>query len=345
MKGVAAARYELVDGWGFPPADLAYRDAADVAVDSRDRVYVLTRNNPSVSVYDQAGDFITSWVHDLVGPGGHGIAVDAEFNVYVVDWLEHFVAKFTSDGRLLSILGTPGHGADNGIEPWPPVTLPYPVERLSTLRATGPFNGCTGVAVGRNGDLYISDGYGNARIHRFTAAGELIDSVGAAGTGELEFHNPHSVHVGDDDMVYVSDRENDRVQVLTLDLDFASEVPVQRPASAAVDQRGRLIVASLRYAVGETTFTRGQVREEVPDRLTVLDAGGSVVYAEAGVIHVPNGLAVDSGGDIYVAQVAAYHAVNTGVARRPVGSLTSRAASAPSHVSSASAIAKFRRVP
>jgi DNA-binding beta-propeller fold protein YncE len=332
--GRPAAAYELVEGWAVPPVGRLHGRVADVAVDSADRVYVLDREPGRVYVHEPDGALVSSWAHPLLGPGCHGIAVDDALDVFVVDWMAHFVAKFSNDGRLQFVLGTPGRGADNGREPWPPRTLSYPVEWFQGLRATGPFNGCTQVAFGPDGDLFVSDGYGNARIHRFAPAGQLIASWGGPGTGPGEFHNPHHVWIGQDHLMYVSDRENDRVQVLTLDFEFVRAVEVQRPAAVAIDAQGRMAVASLRYTVGEDTFMRGRITQHVPDRLTVFGAEGEKLLEGDGWLNIPNGVAVDSHGDIYVAQVGQFHVINPG--REP--------SSDGPQASESSAIAKFRRL-
>jgi DNA-binding beta-propeller fold protein YncE len=304
---VANAEYEVVEGWEKAPEGLIHWDVGDVAVDSRDRVYLLARHDNRVCIYDREGNFIRSWGegNSLIGYGGHGIAVDRDFNVYVVDWLQHCVTKFNEEGEVLFILGTPGVGADNGIEPWPPKELAWPVERLSRLHSTGPFNGCTKAAIAPNGDLYVSDGYGNARIHHFTSDGKLIESWGEPGSGPGQFHNPHGLEISPDGLLYVSDRENDRVQVFSLDFEFVREFNVQHPCDAAVDYEGRIAVCELRYWPPRESFTRGTIKEFVPDRLSVLDQEGNVLFRDENMLMWPNGVAVDSHGDLYVAQVVA----------------------------------------
>ncbi len=286
------------------------RGIADVTTDSQDRVYVLTREESRVCIYRPDGDLIRWWTHATLGIGVHGIAVDSRLNVYVVDWLDHCVRKFTEDGQLLATIGSPGHASDTGVEPWPPKHFPYPVERLSHLHGAGPFNGCTKLAFGPTGDIYVSDGYGNARIHHFDKEGGLLESWGNPGSGPSEFHNPHGVSFGPDGLMYVADRENDRIQVFTADFRFVRSFSVQRPAAAAIGNDGRIAVACLRYAADEDTFTRGRVTELVADRLVVLDDQGRLLFETEKPVSVPNGIAMDSRGDIYVAHVTRYHRVN-----------------------------------
>jgi DNA-binding beta-propeller fold protein YncE len=302
--------YEPQADWGQGPSDRAAGQVADVAVDGEDRVYLLTRGENRVWVYDRGGRLLKSWTHARLGPGGHGIAVDDDLNVFIVDWQMHCVIKFTSDGDEIFVLGAPGIPADTGVEPWPPRKAPYPLGRLSQLYSAGPFNGCTQLAFGPGGELFVSDGYGNARIHRFSADGELLNSWGEPGRDPGQFHNPHGVHIASDGLMYVSDRENDRIQVFTLDFEFVRELHVQRPANVAIDRDGRIAVASLRYEPGDETFTRGRVEARVPDRFTVFGPSGAILFDAEDAIQVPNGIAVDSRGDVYVAQVGSYDHVN-----------------------------------
>jgi DNA-binding beta-propeller fold protein YncE len=84
---------------------------------------------------------------------------------------------------------------------------------MTITRPGGPFNRPTNIAVGPRGDLYISDGYGNCRVHRFSTTGELKQSWGVPGIGPGQFHLPHGIATAADGRVFVCDRENDRIQI------------------------------------------------------------------------------------------------------------------------------------
>jgi hypothetical protein len=313
-----AASYQFVPDWERPPREVTHWDVADVAVDSRDRVYLLTRRDHRVVIYDRDGSFIKSWGDGFIGRGCHGIAVDAEFNVYVVDWLDHYVTKFSNDGERLFMLGTKGVWSDTGVGPGPPIASNY-TERLRTLHSAGPFNGCTSLAIGPNGDLFVSDGYGNARIHHFAPDGALIESWGSPGSGPGQFHNPHGLRIGPDNLMYVSDRENERIQVFTLKFEFVREISVQRPGNAMLGRNGRIAACSLDFQRGHESFTRGVIQEVVPPRVTVMDRDGVELFRFGGegghplpdgTLNKPNGIAIDSHGDIYVSQVPSLVANN-----------------------------------
>ena len=119
------------------------------------------------------------------------------------------VKKFSPDGRLLLTLGTPDKPSDTGYDATPPHPL-----RLVKWSA-GPFAYPTNVAVGPTGDIFVSDGYGNARVHKFDPDGRHLQSWGDPGNGPGQFWVPHGIAVDRQGTVYVADRENSRVQLFT----------------------------------------------------------------------------------------------------------------------------------
>ena len=152
-------KYKIVDEWEQIPEGYIHRDVVGVDVDSQDRVYLITRGDARVFVYDRNGIFLKSWGEDIFSPQTHGITIGPDDCVYTVDDGGHTVRKFAPDGKQLLVLGTSEIPSDTGYDP---------KQGLSSIQYGGsPFNRPTNLAVGHNGDLYVSDGYGNARIHRF----------------------------------------------------------------------------------------------------------------------------------------------------------------------------------
>lgn len=301
--------YTVVPGWEQLPAGYVHRDVAGVRVDSQDRVYVLTRSDARLIVYTADGEFVKSWGEGLF-TRPHGLAVGSDGSVYIVDDRDHTVRKFTPDGRLLMTLGTPGVPSDTGYDPSKGSTY----EKTATINHGGsPFNNPTNIAVAPDGDLYVSDGYGNARVHRFSAQGQLIQSWGEPGIGHGQFHLPHGICVTADGRVLVGDRENDRVQIFTLTGRWLGEwTDLQRPTDVFVDSAGFVCVSELCRWPGATSFTRGPVTTHLPGRVSVLDANGSVVArwgggdrATPGCLFAPHAVCVDSRGDLYVGEVVA----------------------------------------
>jgi len=252
-------------------------------------------------VYERDGRFLGSWGEGLFTMRAHGITVGPDDTVYCADDGDHTVRRFTPDGRLLMTLGTSGKPSGSG----------YDGTNLTSIaRGAPPFNRPTNLAVAPNGDLYASDGYGNARVHRFTAAGELIQSWGEPGTGRGQFMLPHGIAVHADGRVFVCDRENDRIQIFAAVGKWLGEiVTVQRPTQV-VFAHGRTYVSELGWRAGQRSFRNGVIARDLPSRVSVLDDEGRLVAriggpdaCAPGSFCAAHGIAVDADGSLYVAEV------------------------------------------
>ena len=228
IVGQGEHRYELVENWEQLPEGFAHGDVAGVATDSQDRVYVFNRSEHPLLVYNREGKFLKSW-GEGVYTRPHGITILDDI-VYLVDDFDHTVRKMTLDGEVLQTLGTPNQPSDTGYD-WGVSTS------LKTIAYGGPpFNRPTRLSVAPNGDLYVSDGYGNARIHHFSANGELLQSWGQPGTGQGEFNLPHSVWAHTDGRVFVCDRENERVQIFAPEGEYLEEwTNMKRPGDLFIE--------------------------------------------------------------------------------------------------------------
>lgn len=300
--------YHLVEGWEQLPAGFVHGDVADVAVDTDDYVYMVTRREPRVIVYDSAGRFQRSWGEGLFSERPHAITVGRSGAVYVVDESLHVVRKFSKRGELLASIGTPGQAADTGIDP----SIKDLYGRLQSIKYGGPpFNLPTKVAEAPSGDLYITDGYGNCRVHHFTAEGVYLHSWGEPGAEPGQFYAPHCVVVTDDERVLVCDRENERIQIFTPDGRFLEQwLDVQRPSGLVFDSQGFVYVTELPWRVGNGSFRRGRISEPHYARVSVLDARGRALEhwgnsdaCAPGSFVAPHGIAVDSRGSLYIADV------------------------------------------
>ena len=268
--------YRLVPDWAKPPQGETIGAVSAVATDSQDLVYVFQRKDPPVLVFDRDGSYLSSWgIGAITAPHGFYIGNDI---AYITDREDSVALKFTLDGKPLQVLGQRGVHSDTGCE--------TPSELVP--RAAGPFNYPTELVPAPSGDLYISDGYRNSRVHRFSADGHLIASWGEPGKTEPnQFHLPHSILVTDDGTVYVCDRENHRIQVFSAEGRYITMwTDIQRPADISIDKDGVFYVCEL--------SVNGS-----PARVSVLDKQGSVLARwESRFGH---GLWVDSFGDIYLA--------------------------------------------
>ncbi len=142
--------YEELADWAQLPEGWTFHEAPDVAVDSNDRVYVFNRSEHPMMVFERDGSFVTSWGEGLFNRP-HGLTLGPDETLYCVDDNGHCVHKCTLDGKVLMTLGTPN-------EP-------------TALQGGRPFNRPTKVGFDPKTDaLYISDGYGNAKVHKCSAA-------------------------------------------------------------------------------------------------------------------------------------------------------------------------------
>ncbi len=268
--------YELVQDWAKLPQGWTFGLVSAVATDSQERVYIFQRIDPPVVVFDRQGNYLSSWGSGVItDPHGFNISEDV---IYVTDRADSVALKFTLEGKPLQVIGKRGVHSDTGCEN-PGDLVP---------RAAGPFNYPTEMVPAPSGDLYVSDGYRNSRVHRFNKDGQLINSWGEPGKDAAnQFHLPHSILVGPDGRVYLCDRENSRIQVFSPDGRFiAMWTDIHRPTDISVDNEGVFYVSELE-ANGDTS------------RVSVLDGGGRVLARwDSRSAH---GLWVDSDGDIYLA--------------------------------------------
>jgi DNA-binding beta-propeller fold protein YncE len=295
-------RYRAVANWARWPPDWQILEVTAVAADSRDRVFVFSRGDHPVAVFNSGGELLFSWGAGLFNRP-HGIWIGPDDAVYCTDDLDHTVRKFTAEGTLLMTLGTSGQPSDTGA-----TSLDY-----RTIRHAGlPFHYPTNLAIGPAGELYISDGYGNARIHKFSAAGELLLSWGEPGAGTGQFHVPHGLAVDRQGTVYVADRENSRLQLFSPDGEHQGEwTDVARPCDLAIDAAGQVYVAELGYHAGRWPGWGPPPANSTGGRVSVFDSSGKLLArfgggqrpCEAGDFFAPHDIWLDSQGNFYVAEV------------------------------------------
>jgi len=304
--------FEVVVGWEELPAGYEHPDVADVGVDSSGRVYLFCRSAHPVLVYERDGRFVGSWGEGVFTLRAHGITVAPDDTLWFTDDGDQTVRRFTRDGRLLQTIGVSGRASDTG----------YDGKTVASIARGGPpFNRPTSLAVAPSGDFYVSDGYGNARVHLFSPGGELRRSWGEPGSGPGQLMLPHGVTVHADGRVFVCDRENDRIQIFSPDGEFLGEwTEVQRPTKLVFDRHGVAIVAELTWREGLRSFRTGPIAKHRPSRVAVFDENGAVVArlgdegafderwgaadpCRPGNFCAPHGLALDPNGDLYVAEV------------------------------------------
>ncbi|GAB3061700.1 peptidyl-alpha-hydroxyglycine alpha-amidating lyase family protein [Intrasporangium mesophilum] len=311
MTSSSQARpFEVVDGWEQLPEGLVHLDVADVAVDVQDNVYVLARKDPAVIVYDADGRFLRTWGSDVLSSRPHAITLGPDGVAYVVDEGSHLVRRFTPEGEQMGVIGT-GVASETGVDSSNP-SLYHRIQSIE--RGAGPFNRPTKVAMAPSGDLYVSDGYGNARVHQFTSDGELVRSWGEPGTGPGQFNLPHCVSVLSDGRVLVSDRENDRLQVFDPDGAFIEAwAGLQRPTATTVARDGLVYVLESGLWKGDESIARGLMEVDLTPRVSILDDHGTLLDrwgnvgddpCAPGNLVAPHGLCIDSAHNLYIAEVS-----------------------------------------
>ena len=271
--GTGKYTYELIRDFPKLPAGESLGMVSRVATDSQDRVYVFQRKDPPVVVFDRDGKYLGAWGSgEVTDPHGLKIIDDV---VYTTDRSDSVAKSFTLDGKPLLALGTRGVHSDTG-----QVGTNWLAER-----AAGPFNHPTEMIAHPNGDIYVTDGYRNARVHRFTRDGRLVKSWGAPGHGEGQFHLPHSIAFDSDGKLYVADRANKRIQIFSADGDFLGQwTGMGGPNDISRGKDGNFYIAE-------------QEDDGKPAQICVRDADGAVlVRMESRHVH---GIGVDSRGDIY----------------------------------------------
>ena len=282
--------YRVVEGWGTLPEGWHFVEATSVGVDGKDNVWVFNRGEHPIIVFDRRGTFLRAWGEGMIRRA-HGITIGPDDSVWLTDDLQHTIRKFTPEGKLLLTIGDPDKPAE--------------------LQGGKPFNRPTHVALcPKTGNIYISDGYGNSRVHKYDPQGRHLFSWGEPGTDPGSFNLPHNIATDADGLVYVADRENHRVQIFDGKGGYLGQWNnLHRPCGLFADRRN-----GGTFYVGEipTSLAVNAAVANLGARVSVLSSKGELLariggrfYGEKpGEFVAPHGVAVDSRGDFYVAEVA-----------------------------------------
>ena len=270
--GSGAFTYDVVEGWGELPEGIELGWVAAVACDRDDRVYIYSRSDLPMIVLDRDGTFVSAWGLEFL-EDAHGLFIDTDQTLWCTERDTHCVRRCTRDGNLLMTIGTP-HEAGNAGE---------------------PFNLPTDLAIDSQGCLYITDGYGNARVHKYSPEGECLLSWGEPGDRPGQFDLPHCVRIDADDRVLVADRGNNRIQIFDTKGRFQQQWnDLRHPDTIHIDAEGVIYVA------------------ELDQRVSILDQRGQLLARWGRGEHIdelgeflgcPHGIWADSHGDLYISEV------------------------------------------
>jgi len=303
LYGTGKYTYELVDGWAKCPEGFSFFDVCGLSIGSQDRVYVLSRSAHPVMVFDREGNLLTWWGEGLF-KRAHGSCVGPGGSVYCTDDGHHTVSKFTPEGKLLMELGNKDQPSDTGFVHTPGLSL---TACLHTIKQGGPpFNSPTGVALSSSGEIYVSDGYGNARVHKFAPDGTLLFSWGEPGDAPGQFRLPHSIWVDKQERVWVCDRENNRIQIFNAQGEFLNQwTDLSRPTDIFIDNEETVYVSGLISRRGVSIFT-------IDGKLLARWGSQQEEDKETALFIAPHAIAVDSQGDLYVGEVSGTAGVDRG---------------------------------
>ncbi len=296
-QDAATAGYHVVHGWPQLPPGRDLGEVSGVSVDTAGNVLVFHRNErswpadnvlsldpitaPTVTVFDsRTGAIVAEWGSNAFAMP-HGLTVDAQDNVWLTDVALQQVFKYSHDGRLLMTLGERGVAGNDSAH----------------------FDLPTKVAVAPDGSFYVSDGYVNTRVMKFSPSGEFQFQWGTPGTGPGEFDLVHSVSLDTEGRVYVSDRSNARVQVFDSTGKFLSQwsgAEIGRPYDVAIGPDGAAFIAD-----------GGDQPDAPPDRsaLVVAQHDGTVTERVGrwgnhdGQFEIAHDIAVGPDGAVYVGDI------------------------------------------
>ncbi|MCL1818424.1 MAG: peptidyl-alpha-hydroxyglycine alpha-amidating lyase family protein [Spirochaetaceae bacterium] len=286
--------FRVNTGWAQLPEGWSFFEVVDIAVDPEDKVYVFCRGEHPLIVFDKDGKFLYSWGEGFF-TRPHGITIAEDGSLYCADDRAHVIRKFSPDRQLVFTLGTPGQSAP--------------------FHSGEPFNLPTKVALEPGtGAFYVSDGYGNARVHKYSPQGELLFSWGSSGSDPGEFALPHSVCTDRQGRVYVADRENHRIQVFDDTGRYITQWNnMYRPCGLFITRDDPQLALVAEVPPGMAFI---QDFPHLGARISIYDLAGKRLAAFGEALPgdelpfqfwAPHGLTADSRGDLYVGEVSYAH--------------------------------------
>ena len=262
--------FRVVPDFFHVPDGVNAGEASGVALNSKGHIFLFQCAKPMLTEYDEHGTFLRSLADGLF-THPHGLRIDGEDNLWTTDDGSHLVLKLSPAGRVLLVLGRKDVAAESD---W-------------------LFNQPTDVAFGKNGEIYVADGYGNSRVVKFDHKGNFLKAWGKYGTGPGEFNLPHSIAVNHEGNVFVGDRENQRIQIFDAEGNFLKQwTGIGYPYGLFIteDQHVWMIDGGF-------------------DRIIELDQNGKILGALGEPGHAPGQfawghfLAIGKDGSIYAADV------------------------------------------
>lgn len=252
-KKINQFAYELVEGWPQLSPGYILSQPTGIGIDSREHIFVFHRtgrkwstpfpdslisSNTILELDNENGKILNSWGANLfIMP--HGLTVDKEDNIWVTDVALHQIFKFNHSGRMLMKLGVAKVSGNDSLH----------------------FNLPTDVAVANDGSFYVSDGYGNSRVVKFSPSGKYLFQWGTHGSKIGEFDIPHGITLDNKGNVYVADRQNNRIQVFDSTGVFFKELKnnesVAQLPSVTIDNSQNLLAIDYDFTTTPDTLVKG----------------------------------------------------------------------------------------
>lgn len=293
-----AAVFHLVNDWPQLSPGYQLSQPTGIGIDNQDHVLVFHRTgrnwttpfpdslisqNTVLELDNETGKTLHAWgANHFIMP--HGLTVDKQNNVWLTDVALHQVFKFDHQGRLLQKWGVakvPGNDSTH-------------------------FNLPTDVAVADDGSFFVSDGYGNSRVVHFSAAGHFLKAWGSFGKQPGQFIIPHGIAIDNKQLLYVADRQNNRIQVFDTKGKFLREIKndslVEQLPSVALDAQGRIFAIDYDPSKKSNGLAKGSTFFGLNSFFQPLNHHGVTGTTERTTCWFHD-LAIDSKGNIYVGDI------------------------------------------
>jgi sugar lactone lactonase YvrE len=262
VSGQSGNGYTVDANWAQLPAGTAWNgNTSWITADGKGNVVVLVRTAPYFRVFTRDGRFVKAFGEDGLFQSAHSVTIDAQGFLWVTDSAAHVVHKFSADGKLLMTLGKKGVAGDNS--------------------SRDLFNQPNHVAIAPGGDIYVSDGYVNARVVQFSGAGQFVRIIGGVkGSAPGQLQLPHGVALDSRGRILINDSDNQRVSIFDNDGRFVE--------TWAYPSRGGIAVAS------DDTVYISDVNAGI---VNIVKNGKKIDSVSAERAH---GMGIDTDGSIYV---------------------------------------------
>jgi sugar lactone lactonase YvrE len=262
MSAQSGRAYQVDANWARLPQGTNWDgNTTWITADQRGNVVVLVRTAPYFRVFTRDGQFVKAFGDAGLFESAHSVTIDAQGFLWVTDSAAHVVSKFSPDGRSLMTLGEKGVAGDN------------------TSRAL--FNQPNHVAIAPNGDIYVSDGYVNARVVHFSSRGQFIRIIGGVkGSQPGQLQLPHGVALDSRGRILVNDSDNQRVSVFDKEGTFVETWPYPSRGGIAVTADDTVYISDVNVGI-----------------VNIVKNGKRIDSVSADRAH---GMGVDADGAIYV---------------------------------------------